>query len=82
MKALISVSDKTGIVELDCEESWTQELIRLGIHERQSEDLSVSNEYKEIFAKVKSYIEKENLEIKDETMKQEIELLEKLVSVN
>lgn len=74
--------DTSGIIELDCEDEWTQELIRLGIHERQSEDLSVSNEYKEIFAKVKSYIEKENLEIKDETMKQEIELLEKLVSVN
>lgn len=72
--------DKTGIVELDCEDDWTQELIRLGIHERQSEKLSVSDEYKEIFTQMKNYIEKEKLEIKDETMKQEVELLDELIN--
>lgn len=71
----------SGIIEFECEEDWTQSLIKLGIHERQSEKLSVSNEYKEIFNQMKNYIEKENLEIKDDTLKQEIELLEELINV-
>lgn len=71
--------DTSGIIELECEEDWPEALIRLGIHERQSEKLSVSNEYKEIFAQMKKYIEDENLEIKDDTLKQEVELLEKLI---
>ena len=65
----------SGIVEPEYGVEYTDLLIQLGIHERASVALTVSNEYKEIFKKMKEYIEKENLEIKDDTLKQEIDLL-------
>lgn len=68
-----------GIRELEEEKDWKEILVSLGIHERKSEKLTVSNEYKEIFTKMKNYIETENKEIKDETLNKEIELLEKLI---
>jgi Ca-activated chloride channel family protein len=51
----------------------------LGEHERTSVKLKVSEDYKEIFRKIKEYIIKENNEIKDETLKQEIEILDNLI---
>ncbi len=61
------------------EDEYPEILLKLGIHERQSEKLTVSNEYKETFEKIKTYIQKEKKEIKDETLNQEIELLELLL---
>lgn len=53
----------------------------LGEQERQSVDLSVSEDYKKIFNDLKVYIENENKELKDETLEKEIEILEKLIEV-
>ena len=51
----------------------------LGENERTSVELTVSDKYKEIFTKVKDYIAKENEYIKDNTLKQELEILDKLI---
>lgn len=50
----------------------------LGVNERTSVKLSVSKEYKETFKELKKYMEEENEELKDNDMKNEIELLDKL----
>lgn len=70
---------KCGIVELPEADDWANELIRLGIHERTSENLTVSNEYKEIFSKIKDYINNENEEIRDNNLNNEIKLLDELI---
>ena len=41
--------------------------------------LKVTEDYKEMFRKIKEYIIKENNEIKDDTFKQEIEILDILI---
>lgn len=69
-----------GIVEPRDKDDYQDILVGLGIHERKSEKLTVSNEYKEIFKKMKNYIEIENKEIKDDTLNNEIELLKKLIN--
>ena len=51
----------------------------LGEHERMSVKLKVSKEYKEILRNIKEYILKENKEIKDDTLKKEIEVLDMLI---
>ena len=57
-----------------------EEVIRLlGENERTSVKLTVSEEYKDVFKKIKSYMEKEIEALKDEDMEQEIKLLEKLI---
>lgn len=52
----------------------------LGRNERTSVKLEVSDEYKEIFSKLKTYMEQEISEIKDDTLNQEIEILDKLIN--
>ena len=54
-------------------------ILKLGEHERTSVPLSVSKEYKEIFTDLKSYIEKENKELKDDTFDKEYKVLDLLV---
>ncbi len=54
-------------------------ILKLGEHERTSVPLSVSKEYKEIFTDLKSYIEKENEELKDDTFDKEYKVLDLLV---
>ena len=68
------INEQTGIT--DC--IYTRENIynMLGINERKSVKLSVSEEYKEIFKIIKNYIENEKNELKDDDLKQEIELLD------
>ena len=51
----------------------------LGENERTSVELKVSDEYKETFKKIKGYIERENENIKDENLNQEIKILNKLI---
>ena len=65
-----------GIMDFD----YTEEQIRLilGKNERTSVKLKVSDTYKNIFNTIKQYILNENNELKDETLKQEIEILEDL----
>ncbi len=57
-----------------------EEIFRvLGEHERTSVKLSVSSEYKENFRELKSYIESENKVLKDDTLKQEIDIIDLLL---
>ena len=53
--------------------------VSLGEHERQSVDLTVSEEYKKIFNDLKVYMEKEIKELEDDTLNQEIEMLDKII---
>ena len=53
----------------------------LGENERTAVELTVSDEYKDIFNKIKTYIEQENSEIQDDTLNQEIEILNKLINL-
>lgn len=55
--------------------------ISLSEHERVSVDLEVSNEFKETFEELKKYLQDENEQIKDDTLNNEIELLEKLINL-
>ena len=66
----------TGIMDFD----YTEDQIRvmLGRNERTSVKLKVSDTYKNVFNTIKQYILNENNELKDENLKQEIEILEKL----
>lgn len=71
------INEETGIT--DC--TYTKENIykMLGINERISVKLSVSEEYKEIFRIIKEYIENEKDELKDDDLQQEIDLLDSLI---
>lgn len=51
----------------------------LGEHERTSVKLTVNNEYREIFNKIKEYIEKQNIYLQDDKLNQEIEILKELI---
>lgn len=50
----------------------------LGVNERSSIKLNVSENYKETFKELKKYMENENKVLNDDDMKKEIELLDKL----
>lgn len=64
----------------DCECMTVEEVrIALGEHERTSVRLTVSDEYKDVFNSLKAYLEAEIDAIGDETMEQEIEIIEKLL---
>jgi len=52
--------------------------VMLGRNERTSVKLKVSDTYKNVFNTIKQYIVSENEQIKEENLKQEIEILEKL----
>ncbi len=70
----------SGII--DCDYTMEEVKILLGEHERRSVSLSVSDEYKNIFSKLKEYMEKEIETIGDKTMNQEVEILDKLINEN
>ena len=63
-----------GIMDFD----YTDEQIKimLGENERTSVNLKVSETYKNIFNTIKKYIENEKNELKDDNLKQEIEVLD------
>ena len=52
----------------------------LGDNERTSVELKVSEEYKKIISNMKEYIQKENEEIKDDSLNKEIDVLNELIS--
>ena len=72
------IDENFGIV--DCEYSKDEIRKLLGENERTSVKLTVSDKYKDIFKKIKDYLENEKNEVKDESLKQETELLEKLIN--
>ena len=67
----------SGIVDCNC--TVEEVRIMLGEHERMSVDLSVSDEYKTTFGQLKTYLETEIDQIGDDTMKQEIKILDQLI---
>ncbi len=76
-KPIFRIMPTNGIVDCMC---LPEEIVLvLGEHERTSVKLSVSEEYKENFRELKSYIESENKEIKDESLKQEIDIIDLLL---
>ena len=66
---------------MDCDYTANEVGIMLGENERPSQKLKVSEEYKNTFKQIKEYIQKENKELKDETLQQEINLLDELISL-
>ena len=73
------ITPNTGIE--DCLYTKDEIYFILGRNERTSVDLEVSDEYKEIFSNLKTYMEQEINEIQDDTLKQEIEILDKLINL-
>ena len=63
-----------GILDFDYTED--QIVVMLGRNERTSVKLKVSDTYKSIFNTIKQYILNENNELKDDSLKQEIEILD------
>jgi len=66
---------------MDCDYTQKEIVVMLGENERPSQKLKVSEEYKNTFKQIKEYIQKENEELKDETLQQEIEILDQLISL-
>ena len=64
---------------MDCDYTKEEVYRMLGQHERTSVKLTVSEKYKEIFSTIKKYITDENNEIKDDNLKQELEILDLLM---
>ena len=64
------ITEKCGIIP------WV--VPSLGENERQSVKLKVSDEYKQIFTKLSEYLQSEMNEVGDQTMQQEIDILNKL----
>ena len=73
------ITPNTGIE--DCLYTKDEIYFILGRNERTSVDLEVSDEYKEIFSNLKTYMEQEINEVQDDTLKQEIEILDKLINL-
>lgn len=71
------ICEDVGVIDCD----YVKENVRkiLGENERTSVKLTVSEEYKENFKNIKSYLENEKNELKDEDLKKEIDLLEELI---
>ena len=71
------INENTGIVECDYDKDYIENV--LAIHERKSTKLTVSDSYKGIFKVLKTYIENENKTLKDKTLENEIDILDKLI---
>lgn len=72
------INENVGVVDCDYVKEDVQRI--LGENERTSVKLTVSEEYKENFRNIKSYLEKEKNELKDEDLKKEIDLLDMLIN--
>ena len=75
-KDSVLIKINTGIIE--CPDEVFEYV--LGENERVSTALTVSEEYKEIFKKIKEYMNKENETLKDETLNNEIDVLDILIN--
>lgn len=58
---------------------WPEPGVRLGKWERQSVDLRVDEKYKELFGEFESYFKNEINEIGDDNLKQEVEVMDRLL---
>lgn len=65
---------------IDCDYKSEEIRVMLGENERKSQKLFVSEKYREIFKIARQYIEEQNKELQDETLKQEIEILDILIN--
>ena len=77
-KDSVLIKINTGIIE--CPDEVFEYV--LGENERASTKLTVSDEYKEIFKKLKEYLNEENEILKDETLNKEVEILDYLINYN
>ena len=73
-----NVTEETGIIYPNYDEEQIVKI--LGEHERTSVILSVSQKFKELFKEMKEYIESEKEKLNDDTLDQEIDILEKLIN--
>lgn len=71
------VNEKNNVAEFLHDDEYVRSI--LGINERASEKLVVSEKYKDVFKKLKLYMQEENEILKDDTLKDEIEILDKLI---
>ncbi len=71
------IDENTGIKEFDYDDTYVKRI--LGENERKSTKLTVNEKYKETFKLIKSYIEEENKTLKDDTLKNEIQILDMLI---
>jgi len=85
------INDKTSIEANDQQDDWQynkqeakriQQKRRRGRWERNSQKLAVSSYYKEQFSKFKTYFAQEATDIKDEELRKELDILEKLIDLN
>ena len=74
-KKSVLITEESGIVE--CPDMVFEAI--LGENERASTKLSVSDNYKEVFKKVREYLEKENEVLDDIILNNEIKILTKLI---
>lgn len=72
------IVEYAGIPECDSINEEAKYL--LGENERTSVKLTVSQNYKNVFSKIKTYIESENEQIQDSLLEQEINILDKLIN--
>lgn len=77
-KEVFVIDELNGIKDCDYQKNEIKRM--LGEYERTSVKLTVSEKYKETFKKLKEYITKEMEEVKDDNLKQEIEILDKLIN--
>ena len=71
------VTNKTGIIFPDYDEEQITRI--LGEHERTSVRLTTSDESKDLFKKMKNYFKEEINNLGDDTLEQEIEILDILI---
>ncbi len=72
------ITENTGIFDVGYTEGKITRI--LGEHERTSVKLTVSDKYKELFKQMKDYIEVEKEVLRDDDLKQEIDILDKLIA--
>lgn len=71
------ITDDTGIIYPNYDEDQITRI--LGEHERTSVKLTVSENFKELFREMRNYLEVEMEELNDDTLDQEIKILERLI---
>ena len=76
-KEEFAINEKNEVPEPIYDEDYIKNV--LGIHERQSQKLTVCESYKNIFKELKTYIQSEKNILNDENFNKEIEIIEKLI---
>lgn len=71
------IDEYTGITEFNYDDDYIKNV--LNVNERRSTKLTVNDNYKEIFKIIKSYILNENKILKDDTLENEIDILNQII---